>query len=64
MLRRLWKDPQPRVIPVAVLSADVTPAQARRLRAAGAMAYLTKPLDVNEVLQLLDDTLAKGSQPR
>lgn len=63
VLRRLWEDPQTRAIPVAVLSADATPAQARRLRAAGAMAYLTKPLDVNEVLQLLDDTLAKGSQP-
>ncbi|OFW16205.1 MAG: hypothetical protein A3H29_15485 [Acidobacteria bacterium RIFCSPLOWO2_02_FULL_67_21] len=64
VLRRLWEDPETRAIPVAVLSADATPAQARRLRAGGAMAYLTKPLDINEVLQLLDDTLAKGSRLR
>jgi hypothetical protein len=61
VLRRLWEDPHTRAIPVAILSADATPAQAKRLRAAGAMAYLTKPLDVSEVLQLLDDTLAKRS---
>jgi len=64
VLRRLWEDPHTRAIPVAVLSADATPAQMKRLRAAGAIAYLTKPLDVSQVLQLLDDTLAKGSQPR
>jgi len=64
VLRRLWEDLHTRAIPVAVLSADATPAQAKRLRAAGAVAYLTKPLDVNEVLQWLDDTLAKGSHPR
>ncbi len=61
VLRRLWEDPHTRAIPVAVLSADATPAQAKRLRAAGAMAYLTKPLDVSEVLQLLDDKLTKPS---
>jgi len=61
VLRRLREDPGTRAIPVAVLSADATPAQVRRLRAAGAMAYLTKPLDVREVLQLLDDTLTKRS---
>ncbi|MBI4886937.1 MAG: response regulator [Acidobacteria bacterium] len=64
VLRRLWEDPQTRAIPVAVLSADATPAQARRLRAAGATAYLTKPLDVSQVLQLLDDTLTRGAPPQ
>ncbi|MGH2437448.1 MAG: response regulator, partial [bacterium] len=32
VLRRLWEDPRTRAIPVAVLSADATPAQAKRLR--------------------------------
>jgi PAS domain S-box-containing protein len=59
VLRRLWEDPNTRAIPVAVLSADATPMQATRLRAAGATTYLTKPLDVSEVLRLLDDTLAR-----
>ncbi|MEX2271446.1 MAG: response regulator [Vicinamibacterales bacterium] len=61
VLRRLWEDPRTRAIPVAVLSADATPSQAKRLRAAGAVAYLTKPIDVSEVLQLLDDNLRKAS---
>jgi DNA-binding NarL/FixJ family response regulator len=42
---------------VAVLSADATPAQVRRLQAAGALAYLTKPLDISRILGLVDDTL-------
>lgn len=59
VLRRLWEDPRTRAIPVAVLSADANPAQTRRLLAAGARAYLTKPIDIAAVLQLLDETLEK-----
>jgi len=44
-------------IPVVVLSADATPAQIERLLGAGARAYLTKPLDVNEFLHTLDTML-------
>jgi len=43
-----------RDIPVVILSADATPGQIARLRAQGATAYLTKPLDVQEFLALLD----------
>jgi PAS domain S-box-containing protein len=59
VLRRLWEDSGTRAIPVAVLSADATPAQTRRLIAAGATAYLTKPINIGEVLQLLDEKLQK-----
>jgi signal transduction histidine kinase/ActR/RegA family two-component response regulator len=55
VLRRLWADPRTRQIPVAVLSADATSNQSRRLLAAGAAAYLTKPLDVTRLLALLDE---------
>jgi PAS domain S-box-containing protein len=55
VLRRLWADPSTRHIPVAVLSADATSNQSRRLLAAGATAYLTKPLDVTRLLALLDE---------
>jgi CheY-like chemotaxis protein len=61
VLRRLWEDLRTRTILVAVLSADANPAQARRLVAAGASAYLTKPLNVSQVLQLLDDKLKEQS---
>ena len=61
VLRRLREDVRTRAIPVAMLSADATPAQARRLLAAGATAYLTKPIDINQVLRLLDDKLEERS---
>jgi CheY-like chemotaxis protein len=57
VLQTLSQDPELRDIPVAVLSADAMPAHPRRLKAAGAIAYLTKPLDISLVLQLIDETL-------
>jgi PAS domain S-box-containing protein len=57
VLLHLKADPSLGLIPVVVLSADAMPAQTRRLTAAGARAYLTKPLDVAQVLQLVDDIL-------
>jgi DNA-binding NtrC family response regulator len=40
-----------------MLTADATADQSRRLRAAGAFAYMTKPLEISEVLRLVDDRL-------
>jgi CheY-like chemotaxis protein/two-component sensor histidine kinase len=57
VLRDLSSDADLRRIPVAMLSADATPAQARRLKASGACAYLTKPLNVVEVIGLIDEAL-------
>ena len=59
VLRRLWEDTRTRAIPVAVLSADATLSQSRRLMATGAKAYLTKPLDVSKMLALIDERLAQ-----
>ena len=58
VLRRIWADPDTRSIPVAVVSADATASQKQRLIAAGAVAYLTKPLDLARLLQLVDQQLA------
>ncbi|MBK5298687.1 MAG: response regulator, partial [Vicinamibacteria bacterium] len=63
VLRRLWENPDTRSVPVAVLSADATPAQVKRLREAGAIAYLTKPLDLAAVLGLIDQTLRPVQTP-
>ena len=60
VLRRLWASPSSRSIPLAVLSADATARQQQRLLAAGAVAYLTKPLDVSSLLQLVDERLVTG----
>lgn len=57
VLRRLQRDPRTRQIPVVVLSADATPGQTRRLQADGAREFLTKPLDVKQLLRVLDEVL-------
>jgi CheY-like chemotaxis protein len=62
VLHRLWQDSALRQIPVVVLSADATPVHVRRLKAAGAIAYLTKPLEVPAVLRLLDERLHRVSR--
>jgi PAS domain S-box-containing protein len=59
ILRRIWADPETRRIPVAVLSADATARQQQRLLAAGAVAYLTKPLDVAVLLRVVDERLGQ-----
>ncbi len=62
VLRRLQVEPETRDIPVVMLSADATPPQVQRLKAAGAREYLTKPLDVKRFLQVIEDTLKSESQ--
>jgi CheY-like chemotaxis protein len=57
VLRSLRSDPELAAVPVVVISADATPGQERRLLAAGADAYLSKPFDVPALLALLDRSL-------
>jgi len=64
VLQRLRAAPETAAIPVVVLSADATPHQIERQLAAGARAYLTKPLDINELLRLVDETLARRGTHR
>jgi len=54
VLRRLRADPGTADIPVVILTADARPGLAARLRDQGARALLTKPLNVAELLGLLD----------
>ncbi len=62
LLRLLQEAPETRAIPVVVISADATPGQIKRMRAAGARAYLTKPLDARWFLNLLDEVLLPGRE--
>jgi CheY-like chemotaxis protein len=57
VLRELKADPVLGRTPVLILSADATPGQVRRMIAAGALAYLTKPLDVRQLLEHIDAAL-------
>ena len=62
VLARLRTDARTCAVPVVILSADATPGQVTRLLAQGARAYLTKPLDLNELLSLLDEILAERAR--
>jgi signal transduction histidine kinase/CheY-like chemotaxis protein len=54
VLRELKANPATAAIPVVILSASATEGHRRRLLDGGALAYLTKPLNVPEFLALLD----------
>jgi PAS domain S-box-containing protein len=57
LLRQLKRDPQLHELPVLVVSADGTPAHVDEVLDAGAMHYLTKPLNVGAFLSLVDQVL-------
>jgi CheY-like chemotaxis protein len=57
VLLDLHQDPATAEIPVVVVSADATASSLERLRLAGADAYLTKPLDVDEFLTVVQGHL-------
>ena len=58
VLSRLQRQKATREIPVVVISADATSRQIQRLMAAGASAYLTKPLDMQEFFRVINETSA------
>ena len=57
VLHRLQADPATAGIPVIVLSADALPARREQMAAAGARAFLTKPLEVRAFLAVVDEFL-------
>ena len=59
VLRRLRDKPATAAIPVAILSAEASPATIRRMRTRGVIAYLTKPLNLTELGELLDSVAAE-----
>ena len=63
VFRRLQAEPRTAHVPVVVLSADARPSLIEDLLAQGVRAFLTKPLDVKELLELLDTIAAARHQP-
>jgi CheY-like chemotaxis protein len=63
VLSLLRSDPLTERIPVVILSADATRRQVEELLAMGAVAYLTKPLDVRRLLATLDELLEPSEAP-
>lgn len=62
VLARLKSDPDLASTPVVVVSADATPGHIARMLAQGAHAYLTKPIDVAEMLQTIDSLLQEQTR--
>ena len=60
VLAELLADPVTAHIPVVIVSADATLNQVGRLLAAGAAAYLTKPINVDELLEHVDDAIRRA----
>ena len=58
VLQQLRDDPRTASIPVVIVSADASPRQVQRLLATGARSYLTKPIDVRELLRHIDEAPA------
>lgn len=57
VLKQLRSAADCRDIPVVILTADATPGQMDRLLAAGAQAFITKPLEVKPFIAVLEDVL-------
>lgn len=57
VVRRLRANQRTFRIPITVLSGDTDPQRIRQMVAAGARDYLTKPLHIQKLLDLLDHTL-------
>jgi CheY-like chemotaxis protein len=62
VLRRLRADSNTAQVPIVILSADARPALITQLLDQGARAFLTKPLDIKELLTLLGTITAEQHQ--
>jgi CheY-like chemotaxis protein len=58
VLARLRADPATRAIPVIVVSGETDPVVHHRLLAQGAQWWLTKPYEIDDLLRLVDSSLA------
>jgi len=57
VLKELRADRRTEHIPVIVISADAMPRQMQHMLSAGAVAYLTKPIDIRDLLSHVDEVL-------
>ncbi len=63
LLRRFHAHPDLRQVPVVVLSADATKTRVQQVRDLGAVEYLTKPINVPRLLQVVDEALSHARRP-
>jgi PAS domain S-box-containing protein len=59
VLRHLKRDPATAAIPVVVLTADAINGKPEHLLALGARTFLTKPIDVSRLIEVIDTVLVE-----
>ncbi len=59
VLLQLKQHPETQNIPVAIITADASPSLMRSLLKAGALVYLTKPLEIPALLKLIDENIVR-----
>ncbi len=64
VLVRLKANPETQHIPVVVISADATRGKIKRILAAGASDYLTKPFNIKHLLRILRRTLEDRTETK
>ena len=57
VLANLLAEAKTKSIPVVIISADAIPGKIEKLKSEGACDYLTKPLDINMFLKMVDDRI-------
>jgi len=62
VMQCLRENPATRDIPVVAISANAMPKDLERGKAAGFVDYLTKPLEVDRLLRVVEEIIA-GDQP-
>ncbi len=60
VLTELQADAETAAIPVVIVTADASKGQAERLTSMGASGYVTKPFDVQDLLDVVDRTLTSS----
>ncbi|MBI1352606.1 MAG: PAS domain S-box protein [Actinomycetales bacterium] len=63
ILRELRSDPATTALPIFVLTADASPEVRRQALSMGATGFLTKPVDVAEVLESVDESTREEAAP-
>ena len=63
VLRLLRLDPRTAGLPIAIVSADARPSRVAELKGLGADHYLSKPIDLDNVLTMLDATAIAAGRP-
>jgi len=62
-LKRLRADPETAAIPIAAVTASVTPSERERVASAGFNAYIAKPIEVESFAAMVDRLVTVKAGP-